>query len=167
MEKTINNLESLDDLLVSEMQHLYSTKEEILRVWPSVLGAVNDREMRRVFITLQNEAVEQKERLENIGQKFNVDLDGFLSKSVMGMMEEIKDTLNSETTPEIMDDGFMAITQRLINHELSEYATVCHYAYLLGYEEAGNILQNTYSEQLEAREKTNKLATGKINERAL
>lgn len=166
MEKT-TILESLDDLLIAEMQHLFSTKEQLLKLWPKIINSVADRELRKTFISLNDEAVQQKERLEQIALKFNVELEGYTCKSISGMVAEANDMMAIETTSDVMDAGLIAIAQRIISYELVGYGTVCNYAYLLGYEEVGYILHDTYTEKLAAQEKIKGLATGKINERAL
>ena len=72
-----------------------------------------------------------------------------------------------ETTPDIMDAVLLANYQRIVNFELAGYNTVCNYAYILGYEEVGNLLHDTLKEKMNDQEHLNNLATGKINERAL
>jgi ferritin-like metal-binding protein YciE len=166
MEQT-KTLENLDDLLVSEIQHLYATKEEMATLLPKVIQHISDRELRKVFISLKDIAAIQKERLEQIGLKFNIELEGHECKSILGLVAESNDMMAMETTPDIMDAGLLANFQRIVNFELAGYHTVCNYAYILGYEEVGNLLHDTLKEKMNAQEHLSNLATGKINERAL
>ena len=62
MEQT-KILESLDDLLVSEIQHLYFTKEQTIALLPKIVQHINDRELRKTFISLKEISIIQKERL--------------------------------------------------------------------------------------------------------
>lgn len=166
MEKT-KTLESLDDLLVSEIQHLFSTKEQMIILFPKIIQSTGERELKRTFISLKEILHNQKERLEQVALKFNIDLERCENKSMAGLVAEAHDMLNVETTPDIMDAGLLATLQRIINFELAGYNTVCNYAFILGYEEVGNMLHETLKEKMNAQEHLNKLATGKINERAL
>lgn len=166
MEQT-KILESLDDLLVSEIQHLYFTKEQTIALLPKIVQHINDRELRKTFISLKDISIIQKERLEKIGLKFNIELEGHVCKSILGLIDESNDMMAMETTPDIMDAVLLANYQRIVNFELAGYNTVCNYAYILGYEEVGNLLHDTLKEKMNDQEHLNNLATGKINERAL
>lgn len=166
MEKT-KILESLDDLLASEIQHLFSTKEQMIALFPKIIQYTGEKELRKAFISLMEILHNQKDRLEKIGVKFNIDLEGHENKPMAGLVAEANDMMNVETTPDIMDAGLLAFLQKIVNFELAGYNTVCNYAYILGYEEVGNMLHETLKEKMNAQEHLNKLATGKINERAL
>lgn len=166
MEKTVI-LENLDDLLINEMQHLFSAKEQLLAVFPTIIEKIGDRQLRKALIALMGEVEKQKQRLDHIGIKFNIELEGNVCKSMQGLMAEAEDMLAVDTTNDIMDAGLLATIQRIINLELANYETVCNYAYILGYEEVGLMLHDSLKEILEAQESLNKMATGKINERAL
>lgn len=166
MEKT-TILESLDDLLVSEIQHLFSIKEQKLNLLSEMIQKVGDRQLRRTLVSFQEEVKQQKTRLEQISIKFNLELEEDNYKSMAGLVEEAKGFMAMDTTPDIMDAGLTATMQRIANLELASYGTVCNYAYILGYEEVGQLLHESLKEQIEAQEKLNKLATEKINERAL
>ena len=166
MEKT-KTLENLDDLFVSEIQHLFSTKKQMIDLFPKIIQYTGERELRKTFISLKEISHNQKDRLEQIALKFNIDLEGHENKSMAGLAAEANDMMNVETTPDIMDAGLLATLQRIVNFELAGYNTVCNYAFILGYEEVGNMLHETLKETMNAQEHLNKLATGKINERAL
>jgi ferritin-like metal-binding protein YciE len=166
MDRT-TTLENLDDLLVSEIQHLFSTKEQMMALFPKLVQNINDRELRKAIISLNEVLQVQKERLEQISIKFNIDLEGHECKSMRGLTAEANDMMAVNTTPDIMDAGLIATVQRIVNFELAGYNTVCNYAYILGYEEVGNLLHDSLKEKMNAQEYLNKLATGKINERAL
>lgn len=166
MEKTII-LESLDDLLVNEVQHLFSAKEQLLALFPKMIEEIGDRQLRRTFIALMEEIEKQKERLDHIGIKFNIELEGNICKSMQGLMAEANDMLAVDTTRDIMDAGLLATIQRVVNLEIAGYETVCNYAYILGYEEVGLMLHESLKEILDVQEDLNKMATEKINERTL
>ncbi len=166
MDRT-TTLENLDDLLASEIQHLFSTKMQMIELFPKLIQNIGDRELRKAMISLNEVLQTQKERLEQISIKFNIDLEGHECKSMQGLMAEATDMMAVNTTPDIMDAGLLATVQRIVNFELAGYNTVCNYAYILGYEEVGNMLHDTLKEKMNAQEFLNKLATGKINERAL
>lgn len=166
MDRT-TTLENLDDLLVSEIQHLFSTKEQMMALFPKLVQNISDRELRKAIISLNEGLQVQKERLEQISIKFNIDLEGHECKSMRGLTAEANDMMAVNTTPDIMDAGLIATVQRIVNFELAGYNTVCNYAYILGYEEVGNLLHDSLKEKMNAQEYLNKLATGKINERAL
>lgn len=166
MDRT-TTLENLDDLLASEIQHLFSTKEQMIALFPKLIQHTGDRELRKAFMSLNELLQTQKDRLEQIGVKFHIDLEGHECKSMRGLISEADDMMAVNTTPDIMDAGLIATLQRIVNFELAGYNTVCNYAYILGYEEVGNMLHDTLREKMNAQEHLNKLATGKINERAL
>ncbi len=166
MDRT-TTLENLDDLLASEIQHLFSTKEQMVALFPRLIQHIGDRELRKAMISLNDILQTQKDRLEQIAIKFHIDLEGHECKSMQGLTAEAEDMMAVNTTPDIMDAGLLATVQRIVNFELAGYNTVCNYAYILGYEEVGNMLHETLKEKMNAQEFLNKLATGKINERAL
>lgn len=166
MEKT-RILENLDDLLGSEIQHLFSTTEQMALLFPKVIQHIGDRELRKTFISLGEILSVQMERLEQIGAKFDIDLDGHENKSIAGLIAEAEDKMNIKTTSDIMDAGLLASLQRIVSFELAGYNTACNYSFILGYEEVGNMLHETVKEKMNAQAHLSKLATGKINGRAL
>lgn len=166
MEK-ITIPENLDDLLINEIHYLYSSKEQMMALFPRLLQAIGDRQLRKTMASLLEELRKQKDRLEQISVKFNVEFEGYTSKSMQGLITEANDILDIDTTADITDAALLATVQRMIGLAVVGYGTVCNYAYILGYEEVGFMLHDTLKEVMQAQESLNEIATEKINERAL
>lgn len=166
MEKTTIP-ENLDDLLINEIHYLYSSKEQMISLFPRLLQTIGDRQLRKKIASLLEDLQKQKGRLEQISVKFNMELEGYTCKSMEGLVMEANDILSIDTTPDITDAALLATIQRMYGLLSVGYGTVCNYAYILGYEEVGFMLHDTLKEVLEAQEILNEMATEKINERAL
>ncbi len=166
MEKTTIP-ENLDDLLINEIHYLYSSKEQMMALFPRLLQTIGDRQLRKKIAALLEDLQIQKDRLDQIGVKFNMELGGYTCKSMEGLIMEANEILSIETTADITDAALLASVQRMFGLASVSYGTVCNYAYILGYEEVGFMLHDTLKEVMQAQESLNEIATEKINERAL
>lgn len=166
MEKTTIP-ENLDDLLINEIHYLYSSKEQMISLFPRLLQTIGDRQLRKKIASLLEDLQKQKGRLEQISVKFNMELEGYTCKSMEGLVMEANEILSIDTTPDITDAALLATIQRMFGLASVGYGTVCNYAYILGYEEVGFMLHDTLKEVMQALESLNEMATEKINERAL
>lgn len=159
--------QNLDDLLINEIHYLYSSKEQMMAIFPRLLQLIGDRQLRKKITMLLEDLQKQKDRLDEISVKFNMELEGYTCRSMEGLIMEANEILLIDTTPDIKDAALLTTVQRMFGLASVGYGTICNYAYILGYEEVGFMLHDTLKEVIQAQESLNEIATEKINERAL
>lgn len=159
--------QNLDDLLINEIHYLYSSKEQMMAIFPRLLQLIGDRQLRKKITMLLEDLQKQKDRLDEISVKFNMELEGYTCRSMEGLIMEANEILLIDTTPDIKDAALLTTVRRMFGLASVGYGTICNYAYILGYEEVGFMLHDTLKEVIQAQESLNEIATEKINERAL
>lgn len=179
MEKMIN----LKDLLVHEVQDLYSAEEQIIAALPKMIEKANNTQLKK---TLQNhlEVTErQKERLDEVkklllgegggeeqGKKKG--LFGLFGggeqkcRGTEGLIEEGEKVMSHDMTPEVLDAAIIASAQKIEHYEICGYGTARAYARELNLGEVAELLEETLNEEYEADDLLTDLAVGRLNEEA-
>jgi ferritin-like metal-binding protein YciE len=83
-----------------------------------------------------------------------------------GLIEEGKEVIEEDCTPEVKDVALIAAAQRVEHYEIAAYGCAKTYARLLGYDEVMELLEATEEEESAADEKLTSLAEA-INAEAL
>ncbi|MGZ4855816.1 MAG: YciE/YciF ferroxidase family protein [Candidatus Angelobacter sp.] len=158
-------MESLKDLLVEELKDLYSAENQILKALPKMIKKATSRELKSGFETHLKETEVQVERLEKIFQELDVSPKGKKCKGMEGVIEDGKELMEEEASPEVMDAGLIGAAQHVEHYEMAGYGCARTYAELLGHSNIASLLQKTLDEEHATDEKLTKLAQ-KINVQA-
>ena len=152
-------LQSLRELLIEELQDIYSAEDMILSALPKMAEKASSLELRSAF----NEHLQQTrghvQRLDRIfDQMPKVDRKDKKCKGMEGIIKDSKDLISEDAEPEVLDAGMIAGAQRVEHYEMAAYGTARAYASLLGHDDWARLLQQTLEEEKETDARLTRLA---------
>jgi ferritin-like metal-binding protein YciE len=156
-------MESLQDLFIDQLKDLYNAENQLIKALPKMAKASSSEELADAFTEHLEETKGHVQRLEQIFETLGASPKGKKCKAMEGLIEEGKEMMAEDATPEVMDAGLIAAAQRVEHYEMAGYGCVRTYAKLLGDEQSAKLLQETLDEEAAADEKLTKLAETTIN----
>ena len=125
MPKKIKNLE---DLFIYEIKDLYSAEKQLISALPRMAKQAEDEELKAAFETHLEETRKQKEKLEKVFELLEIKPAAKKCEAMAGLIEEGKELLDEDATPETKDAGLIACAQKIEHYEISGYGTAAHFA---------------------------------------
>ena len=152
-------LESLRELLIEELQDIYSAENMILSALPKMAEEATSVELRNAFNHHLQQTRGHVQRLDQIFDQIpKIDRKDKKCKGMEGIIKDAKDLLSEDAEPEVLDAGMIAGAQRVEHYEIAGYGCVATYANLLGEGEAESLLRQTLDEEKETDKKLTQLA---------
>ena len=154
-------LESLRELLIEELQDLYSAENQILEALPKMIEEADSAQLKSGFSQHLEQTRGHVRRLDQIFDQLGKDVDrnDKTCKGMKGIIKDAEDLLDEDAEPEVLDAGMIAGAQRVEHYEIAAYGTVRTYAQLLGRNDWAQLLQQTLDEEKETDQKLNQLAS--------
>lgn len=146
-------LKTLEDFLMEELKDLYSAEKQLTKALPKMAKAAASDELRQAFEDHLSETESQVVRLEKISKLTGKSLAGKKCRAMEGLIEEGKEILEEDCTPEVRDVALIAAAQKVEHYEIASYGCAKTYARLLGYNDIEELLENTQMEESAADEK--------------
>ncbi len=152
-------LESLQQLLIEEVQDLYSAEQQILKALPKMIDKSASSELRSAFNLHLEQTRRQVQRLDQIFDELpKANRDAKKCKGMEGIIKDGEEIVKSDSEPEVRDAGMIAAAQRVEHYEISGYGTARTYAQLLGRSNWASLLQQSLDEEKETDRKLNTIA---------
>jgi len=156
-------LNSLDDLLVHELQDIYNAENQILKALPKMIKAASHPELQSAFEEHLEQTEGQVERLDQVFKLLGVPAKGKKCEGMAGLLEEGKTVMEQDAEPSVMDAALIASAQKVEHYEMASYGCVCTYAEMLGYDQVHDLLGQNLEEEEVTDEKLSELAESVIN----
>lgn len=155
-------LETLRELLVDELQDLYSAETQITKALPKLAKASSDQKLKQAFEHHLEETKHHVQRLEQIFKHLEESAKGKTCEGMKGLLKEGEERMGEGGEPEVLDAGLIADAQRVEHYEIAAYGSARTYAELLGEKEVVQLLSQTLEEEKAADHKLSEVAR-KIN----
>jgi ferritin-like metal-binding protein YciE len=159
-------VESLEELYITELKDVYSAEKQILKALPRLVKAAASPELKNALEKHKGQTEEHVERLERIFDDLGRNHQGKKCKGMAGLLEEGQELLEMEAPPEVLDAALISAGQRVEHYEIAAYGCLRTYARLLGQERASRMLEDTLEEEKQADETLSRIAESSINLRA-
>ncbi|WP_034256522.1 ferritin-like domain-containing protein [Adhaeribacter aquaticus] len=163
----MKELKDLNDVLLNEIQSLYSAETLIIAGLPRMIEKAHNEELKAAFTQHLAETERQRERLEQIAKQFNIDPDDVGNPSLKGLIAEGEKLMHKDAAPEVMDAVLLAAAQKIEHYEISGYGTAAYLAEELGLNNVAQLLRQTLEEEQKTDTILNNLAKNRINRKAL
>lgn len=157
----------MKDLLLEELRDIYNAEKQITKALPRLIRAASNDKLKQALEQHRDETEGQIERLNQVFEKLDTRARGKLCHAMEGLIEEARDLLDQDLSPETLDAALIAAQQKIEHYEIASYGTVHAYAEALGENEVARLLEETLKEERATDEKLNKLAIGEVNKKAL
>jgi len=159
-------LNSLDDLLVVQLQDLYDAEQRLTKALPQMADAASNKELKSAFQKHLRETEQHVTRLEKVFSILGQTAKSHTCEAMKGLIEEGSEAINAGGDPQVRDAALIAAAQRVEHYEIAGYGTVRTLAEQLGQNEAARILQQTLDEEGACDKKLTQIAESRVNVKA-
>ena len=157
------SLNSLHDLLVDELNDLYSAENQLLKALPKMAKAATSPKLQMAFKNHLTQTETHVARLEKIFQGFDVSPKGKKCAAMEGLIEEGAGIIKAKGEPAVKDAALIAAAQRVEHYEMAGYGCVRTFAQTLGLTAESKILQETLDEEGATDKALTELAESVVN----
>jgi len=154
------NLQSLDDVLVSQLGDLLDAEKQLVRALPKMASAASDQKLQQAFTEHLSETRDHVTRLEEIFGQLGKQPPSETCKAMRGLVAEGDDVIAAQGDPAAKDAALIAAAQRVEHYEIAGYGTAKTLADQLGHSDAKDLLDQTLDEESQADTLLTKIATG-------
>lgn len=176
----MDNMNHLKDLLIFDIQHLYSAEEQIIEALPAMIAKASNPSLKQALEQHLRVSELQLERLNQVRQHMGTSNSddnsgsifaglfgaGSKSKGVDGLIDEGQKVMALDMSPEVMDAAIIGCAQKIEHYEIAGYGTARTYAEQLGLTDVAQLLQQTLIEEHDTDDLLTSLAVGNINQKA-
>ncbi len=159
-------LNTLDDLLVEELQDLYDAESQLVKALPKMAKAASNDTLKRAFEEHLEQTKGHVSRLEKVFESLGQKAKSKTCEAMKGLVEEASDFLGESAEASVRDAGMIACAQKVEHYEISGYGSVRTWAQQLGHHEAVRLLQQTLDEEAAADKKLTQIAESMSNRQA-
>lgn len=151
--------ENLRDLLVEELQDLYSAEKQLTKALPKVAKNASDPELKKAIESHLNETEGHVTRLEEAFEQLGEKAKAKTCEGMKGLISEADERIKEGSDdPATLDAGLIADAQRVEHYEIAAYGSARTFAKLLGENEVAQLLEATLKEEKAADSKLNSIA---------
>jgi ferritin-like metal-binding protein YciE len=158
-------LETMKELLLDELQDLYSAETQITKALPKMAKASSSLDLTQAFESHLQETEGHVHRLETIFKHLKESPKGKTCEGMKGLLKEGDERIKDGGESEVLDAGLISAAQRVEHYEIAAYGSARTYAELLGESEIAKLLEKTLEEEKSADQKLTKVAK-KVNVKA-
>lgn len=158
-------LNSLKDLLISELKDLHSAETQLVKALPKMATAASSEELKSGFTEHLGQTRGHVDRLEQALKFLNAPARGRTCQAMKGLIEEGAEAIATKGPDAIRDANLIGAAQRVEHYEIAAYGTARAFAETLGEDSVVSLLQATLDEEGETNKKLTELSET-INEEA-
>ncbi len=184
----MEKMKDLKDLLIHEVQDLYSAEEQIIEALPLMIKKAKDGKLVKALKDHLKVTEQQKSRLDEVKQLLIGEgeeqsqqssqkgfFGGFFGAQssgkqvclgMQGLIEEGQKVMGEDMSPKVLDAAIIACAQKIEHYEICGYGTARAYARELNLGDVAERLEETLDEEYEADDLLTDLAVGGLNEEA-
>ncbi|MEO9595827.1 ferritin-like domain-containing protein [Rhodopirellula bahusiensis] len=163
---TSTEFNSLECLLVEQLQDLYDAENRMVDALPKMADAASSPELKQAFQSHLEETKGQVNRLEQAFQLLNKEAERQTCEAMKGLVKEGEEMINAKGDPSIKDAALIAAAQRVEHYEMAGYGSARNFAQRCGRQDIADLLQQTLDEEGAADKKLTQLAEASINQAA-
>jgi len=156
-------LNSMNDLLVDQLNDLYSAEQQLTKALPKMAAAAHDPGLKSAFQGHLGETQNQVRRLENIFGMLGVKAESTTCEAMKGLIAEGDEVVGANGNNEVKDAALIAAAQRVEHYEMAGYGCARTFAQQLNKPEVARLLQETLEEEAATDRKLTELAERRIN----
>jgi ferritin-like metal-binding protein YciE len=156
-------LNSLEDLLLVELNDLYDAESRLCEALPEMAEAASSPALKAAFTEHLRQTERQKSRLEQIFVDLGKPTENVTCEAMKGLIEEGSEIIDAEGSDDVRDAALIGAAQRVEHYEIAGYGTARTFANHLGHTNVARLLQMTLEEESETDKKLTQLAEQSIN----
>ena len=160
-------LESLESLLIHELQDLHNAEKQLTSALPKMAKAANNPALRQAFESHLEETRKHVHRLEEAIEHLGASPKGVKCHAMEGLIKEGEELLQADDVdPSVLDAALICAAQRVEHYEIAGYGCALTFARELNHPRVAELLSATFEEEKAADSKLTTLAESGINQAA-
>ena len=157
------SLDTMHDLMISELKDLYSAETQLVKALPKMADGASNANLRLAFENHLGQTQEHVQRLEQIFESLGTSPKGKKCKGMEGLLVEGSELLEEEGDDTVRDAGIIAAAQRVEHYEIAAYGSTLAFATLMGHNEIAELLETTLNEEKAADSMLSAIAEEEVN----
>src|SRR5690242_7456828 len=153
-------VDSLEDVLMHELNDLYSAEDQLVEALPQMADAASNTELRNAFQQHLEETRDHRDRIQHIFGELGKRRTGVECEGMKGLIGEGEKIIKSSGDAAAKDAALIGAAQRVEHYEIAAYGTARTLAGELGMTDAETLLDQTLVEEAQADKLLTKIATG-------
>jgi len=162
----MEKMNSLEDLLLHEVQDMYSAEKQLVKALPKVAEKASSPELKSAVEEHLQQTQGHVKRLEQVFEMLGHPAKAKKCKAMAGIISEAEDAMEQKGTPETLDAAIIAGAQKVEHYEIASYGSLSTWADILGNQDVKRIFGQTLDEEEQTDKKLTDLAKAGINQRA-
>ena len=143
----MDKIDSIDDLLIHELQDLRSAEEQLIDALPAMAAAATAPELRQGFEHHLEETRAHLQRLEQALSVLDEQSDDTTCDGMKGLIEEGKSIIQSVERGAVLDGALIDAARKVEHYEITAYRGAMSKAHELGHTEIAERLQANLQEE--------------------
>lgn len=157
---------SLDELLVEQLQDIYDAENRLLDAIPKMADAATSSDLKAAFKEHLGETKQQVTRLDEVFGLLDKSPKRETCEAMKGLVKEGEEIISAECDSSIKDAALIAAAQRVEHYEMAAYGSARNFARQCGQHRVADLLQQTLQEEGNADSKLTKIAEQFVNAEA-
>jgi len=159
-------LDSMECLLVDQLQDLYDAEQRLVKALPKMAQAAHNPELKAAFQQHFQQTQNHVQRLQSVFGALNKPAESKTCEAMKGLIEEGQEMINAQGDEDVRDAALIAAAQRVEHYEIAAYGSARTFAQRLGNSQAVSLLQQTLDEEKQTDQKLTQIAESSINVKA-
>jgi ferritin-like metal-binding protein YciE len=153
-------LDTLEDLLIEQLEDLYSTEQKLISAIPKMADASQSVDLKKAFNENYEQTRNQISRLDEVYSRLGLAHKESARSGISGVVMYGEEVLSATGNPVVKDAALIAAAQRVEHYEMAGYGSARTFAHELGYKDVEALLQKTLDEEGRADSNLTKIAEG-------
>ncbi len=160
----MDQVESLEHLLLHELKDVYNAEKQLVKTLPKVAKKASSPELKQAIQEHLQETEEHVSRLEQVFELLEQPAKSVKCKGMEGILDEGAEVMEMKGNPDTLDAGIIMAAQKVEHYEIAAYGSMATWADMLGRKDIKQLLATTLKEEKQADEKLTALAESGINQ---
>jgi ferritin-like metal-binding protein YciE len=156
-------LDNLNDLLVQQLEDLYSAETQLVSALPKMADAAFSTQLKSAFRNHLGETKRQQQRLEEALRLLGKEPGAEKCHAMAGLISEGQEIILATGDNQVKDAALIAAAQRVEHYEMAGYGCARTFARHLHRDDVAALLQETLEEESRANETLTEIAESTIN----
>jgi ferritin-like metal-binding protein YciE len=159
-------LNSLEDLLLLELNDLYDAEKRLCDALPEMADAATSPALKQAFHEHAQQTKRHVSRLEQIFVELGKPSSRETCEAMKGLIKEGEEIIGATGSPDVRDAALISAAQRVEHYETAGYGSARTFAQHLGHSNVVRLLQTTLDEEKETDARLTQMAEASINTKA-
>jgi ferritin-like metal-binding protein YciE len=158
----VGKLESLHELLIEELEDIYSAERQLLSALPRLAEGATDVDLRRALRRHSWDAEAHVVRLERIFEELQELPRGRKSRGMEVLLDEWNSLVDRDGDEDVIDAAFISAAMRVAHFGIVAYGSASAHAGAIGHELVARLLDQSLADETGMDRRLAHLADGSL-----